>query len=153
MSAQEDIKISGIQKLKKLIPVGSDRGPLGLSRRQREWAQVTMWVLRKRGIREKREIKWSEIYSALSEMRQIHRTFQKHIGPARTIRRGDRKITKEEIELTRKILLLGDVDCVIDFYWGESKLSDHFGLDLLDKIILLNQFGGDLLQKVKNSCD
>jgi hypothetical protein len=87
------------------------------------WAQVVMWSLRNKGILEAREIKWGEIYDGLKEMRKIHHSFLNNIGPARTVRRGDKKISKSEIELTKKILLLGDIDTVIDFYWSLSQLS------------------------------
>ena len=108
--------IINFEALRKHFPIKKDIGTLGLCKKQLEWAQVVFWQLKYKGEREKREISWDEIYKALGEMKGVYRAFKSCIGPARTVRLSDKKISDSEIELTRKLLLLGDIDTVIDFY-------------------------------------
>jgi hypothetical protein len=102
-----------IKELRASVPIQKEVDLFKLTYPQRKWIQVRMWELYNFSIIEKREITWEEIYKSLEGMRTIHRIVRDNIGP----NRASRPMTKDEEFVIRKLLLLGDIDEVVKFFW------------------------------------
>ena len=110
--------ILNLPYLRMAVPVKKGVDGLGLSQHQRLWIQVRMWELFNLSVKTKKDIEWSEIYASLSEMRNIHKIFSENIGPHRS---KSADLSDEQVQLVKKVLLLGDIDSVVAFFTKNCK--------------------------------
>lgn len=112
--------------MRESFPIKKHIDKIGLSFYQRRWIQLRMWQLFNCSLaRGNSEITWDEIYDSLKDMRRTSQIFFNNIGPRRLSSKTDCGVDTIGDQMIRRILIIGDIDQIVLFFWNLKMNSIH----------------------------